>query len=53
LPKQRANKYHTNNDNSEVDRQIVALHIRALIALMNKEEKKALEEEGEKYGLGF
>jgi hypothetical protein len=30
-----------------------ALHIRALIALMSEEEKKALEEEGEKNGLGF
>jgi Zinc knuckle/Retrotransposon gag protein len=30
-----------------------ASHIRALIALMSKEEKKALEEEGEKNGLGF
>jgi hypothetical protein len=31
----------------------VALHIRALIASMSKEEKKALEEEGKKNGLGF
>jgi Retrotransposon gag protein len=31
----------------------VASHIRALIASMNEEEKKALEEEGEKFGLGF
>jgi hypothetical protein len=31
----------------------VALHIRALIASMSEEEKKALEEEGEKNGLGF
>jgi hypothetical protein len=31
----------------------VASHIRALIALMSEEEKKALEEEGEKNGLGF
>jgi hypothetical protein len=30
-----------------------ALHIRALIALMSEEEKKALGEEGEKNGLGF
>jgi Ty3 transposon capsid-like protein/Zinc knuckle len=30
-----------------------ALHIRALIALMSKEEKKALKEEGKKNGLGF
>jgi Zinc knuckle len=30
-----------------------ASHIRALIALMNDEEKKVLEEEGEKNGLGF
>jgi Zinc knuckle len=30
-----------------------ASHIRTLIASMNKEEKKVLEEEGEKYGLGF
>jgi hypothetical protein len=30
-----------------------ASHIRALIALMSEEEKKALEEEGEKNGLGF
>jgi Retrotransposon gag protein/Zinc knuckle len=30
-----------------------ALHIRALIASMSEEEKKALEEEGEKFGLGF
>jgi hypothetical protein len=30
-----------------------ALHIRALIASMSEEEKKALEEEGEKNGLGF
>jgi Retrotransposon gag protein/Zinc knuckle len=31
----------------------VALHIRALIASMSEEEKKALEEEGEKHSLGF
>jgi hypothetical protein len=31
----------------------VASHIRALIASMSEEEKKALEEEGEKFGLGF
>jgi Retrotransposon gag protein len=30
-----------------------ASHIRALIASMSEEEKKALEEEGEKFGLGF
>jgi Zinc knuckle len=30
-----------------------ASHIRALIASMSKEDKKALEEEGEKHGLGF
>jgi Ty3 transposon capsid-like protein/Zinc knuckle len=30
-----------------------ASHIRALIASMSEEEKKALEEEGEKHGLGF
>jgi Zinc knuckle len=30
-----------------------ASHIRALIASMSEEEKKTLEEEGEKYGLGF
>jgi hypothetical protein len=30
-----------------------ALHIRTLIALMSDEEKKVLEEEGEKFGLGF
>jgi hypothetical protein len=30
-----------------------ALHIRALIASMSEEEKKVLEEEGEKHGLGF
>jgi hypothetical protein len=30
-----------------------ASHIRALIASMSEEEKKALEEEGEKNGLGF
>jgi hypothetical protein len=30
-----------------------ASHIRALIASMSKEEKKALEEEGEKNSLGF
>jgi Zinc knuckle len=30
-----------------------ALHIRTLIASMSEEEKKTLEEEGEKYGLGF
>jgi hypothetical protein len=30
-----------------------AAHIRTLIASMSKDEKKALEEEGEKYGLGF
>jgi Retrotransposon gag protein/Zinc knuckle len=30
-----------------------AAHIRTLIASMNEEEKKALEEEGEKHGLGF
>jgi Ty3 transposon capsid-like protein len=31
----------------------LASHIRALIASMSEEEKKALEEEGEKNGLGF
>jgi hypothetical protein len=31
----------------------VASHIRALIASMSEEKKKALEEEGKKYGLGF
>jgi hypothetical protein len=31
----------------------VALHIRALIASMSDEEKKVLEEEGEKNSLGF
>jgi hypothetical protein len=31
----------------------VALHIRTLIASMSEEEKKVLEEEGEKHGLGF
>jgi Zinc knuckle len=31
----------------------VAAHIRALISSMSEEEKKALEEEGEKSGLGF
>jgi hypothetical protein len=30
-----------------------AVHIQTLIASMSKEEKKALEEEGEKHGLGF
>jgi hypothetical protein len=30
-----------------------ALHIRTLIASMSEEEKKVLEEEGEKHGLGF
>jgi hypothetical protein len=30
-----------------------ALHIRTLIALMSEEEKKVLEEEGKKHGLGF
>jgi Ty3 transposon capsid-like protein len=30
-----------------------ASHIRTLIASMNEEEKKVLEEEGEKFGLGF
>jgi Zinc knuckle len=30
-----------------------ASHIRTLIALMSEEEKKVLEEEGEKHGLGF
>jgi Retrotransposon gag protein/Zinc knuckle len=30
-----------------------ASHIRTLIALMSEEEKKVLEEEGEKFGLGF
>jgi hypothetical protein len=30
-----------------------ASHIRALIASMSEEEKKALEEEGKKNGLGF
>jgi hypothetical protein len=30
-----------------------ASHIQTLIASINEEEKKALEEEGEKYGLGF
>jgi Zinc knuckle len=31
----------------------MALHIRTLIASMSEEEKKVLEEEGEKHGLGF
>jgi hypothetical protein len=31
----------------------VASHIRTLIASMSEEEKKVLEEEGEKHGLGF
>jgi hypothetical protein len=31
----------------------MASHIRALIASMSKEEKKVLEEEGEKNSLGF
>jgi Zinc knuckle len=31
----------------------MASHIRALIASMSEEEKRALEEEGEKNGLGF
>jgi Zinc knuckle len=30
-----------------------ASHIRTLIASMSEEEKKVLEEEGEKHGLGF
>jgi Zinc knuckle len=30
-----------------------ASHIRTLIASMSEEEKKVLEEEGEKFGLGF
>jgi Zinc knuckle len=30
-----------------------AAHIQTLIASMSEEEKKALEEEGEKHGLGF
>jgi hypothetical protein len=30
-----------------------ASHIRTLIASMSEQEKKTLEEEGEKYGLGF
>jgi Zinc knuckle len=30
-----------------------ASHIGTLIALMSEEEKKVLEEEGEKHGLGF
>jgi hypothetical protein len=30
-----------------------ALHIRTLIASMSEEEKKVLEEEGKKHGLGF
>jgi hypothetical protein len=30
-----------------------ATHIRTLIASMSKEEKKVLEEEGKKHGLGF
>jgi hypothetical protein len=31
----------------------IASHIRALIASMSNEEKKILEEEGEKNGMGF
>jgi hypothetical protein len=31
----------------------MASHIKALIASMSEEEKEALEEEGEKFGLGF
>jgi hypothetical protein len=31
----------------------MAAHIRTLISSMSEEEKKALEEEGEKHGLGF
>jgi hypothetical protein len=33
--------------------KFTALHIRALIASMSEEEKKALKKEGEKFGLGF
>jgi hypothetical protein len=33
--------------------KFVAMHIQTLIASMSEEEKKALEEEGEKHGLGF
>jgi hypothetical protein len=31
----------------------MAAHIRTLIASLSKEEKKTLEEEGKKHGLGF
>jgi hypothetical protein len=52
LPKQGA-KHHNNHNHSEMDRQSAALHIRTLIASMSEEEKKILEDEGEKHGLGF
>jgi hypothetical protein len=32
---------------------LAAAHIQTLITSMSEEEKKALEEEGEKHGLGF
>jgi hypothetical protein len=33
--------------------KFAASHIRTLVASMSEEEKKVLEEEGEKHGLGF
>jgi hypothetical protein len=52
LPKQGA-KHHDNNNHSEMDRQIRGLAHQDLIASMSEEEKKVLEEEGKKHGLGF
>jgi Zinc knuckle len=43
----------TTTNTSKWTGKSAASHIRALIASMSKEEKKALEEEGEKHGLGF
>jgi hypothetical protein len=54
LPKQGAKHYDDHNTHhSEVDRQVRGLTHQDLVALMSEEEKKVLEEEGEKFGLGF
>jgi phage tail tape-measure protein len=53
LPKQGANTTTTTLTALKWTGKSAASHIRALIASMSEEEKKALEEEGEKHGLGF
>jgi hypothetical protein len=52
LPKQGANNTPTMMTPKWMGKSM-ASHIRALIVSMSEEEKKTLEEEGEKNGLGF